>query len=541
MPPRSPRGAPPSQPPCTLYERAPGDASAPLGTQYRRREPEKTLLYRVVARELPSFAQSVREHSDYGQGLPGFVDKELSGYLDCGILARGFARVKCSDCRRESLVAFSCRNRGVCPSCTTRRMHDTAAHLVDRVLPWVPMRQWVLTFPPRIRWHLAADPKLASSALTLFIGALFHFQTRRARAIGIRLPRRNGSGAVTFLHRFGSDLRLALHFHTLVPDGVFVAPAGADLEARPRFVPLEPPTDEEVTRVLHRIITRVRKLVERRGRSEVDPEPGDPLTAAYAAASRSPGRGSIAVEEEPPALCARIEGFSLHAATRVHQNDREGLERLCRYGARPALSAERLSEREDGTLDYRMKRRFSDGRDTITFTPHELLRRLCALIPPPRNHQTRYHGIFGPRARRRAALTGRKSTPRSSPTLDKPPVAVVSPPAPPPSPSPPLPSPLPPPSLLPGLGDPPPEPDRPVRLPWADLLRRVHGIDVRRCGHCGGPLRVLAYLTDPGTLRKILEHLGLPWTLPPRGPPPSPPRPPPTQRLLDLSASPTGP
>lgn len=55
-------------------------------------------------------------------------------------------------------------------------MHDTAAHLVDRVIPRVPMRQWVATFPRRVRYHLAADPKLATVALREVTRAIFAFQ-----------------------------------------------------------------------------------------------------------------------------------------------------------------------------------------------------------------------------------------------------------------------------------------------------------------------------------------------------------------------------
>ena len=125
--------------PSVVYERSPGAASATLDPTYRRREPEKTLLYQFLARELPAYAASMREASDYGQGMPGFVDKELLGYLDCGLLCRGLARVTCADYRHEMLVAWSCKGRGLCPSCTTRRMNDVAAHLVDRVLPHVPV------------------------------------------------------------------------------------------------------------------------------------------------------------------------------------------------------------------------------------------------------------------------------------------------------------------------------------------------------------------------------------------------------------------
>src|SRR5216117_2755117 len=76
----------------------------------------------------------------------------------------------------------------------------------------------------------------------------------------------------------------------------------------------------------------------------------------------------------------------------------------------------------DETLLYRMKRTFSDGTQAIRFAAQELLSRLCALIPPARVHLTRYHGIFAPRARRRAALTGCTSVPRSAPLTTPPPV-----------------------------------------------------------------------------------------------------------------------
>jgi len=187
------------------YERRPGAASALLPREYRRREPETTVLHRVVREQLQTLLAEAREASDYGHGLPRVVERELRAYLSCGLLAHGFSRVKCGACGHELLVAFSCKGRGVCPSCTARRANDTAAHLVDRVLPHVPMRQYVLTFPKRIRWHLARDPSLSSAALTLFLRALFAFQRKRARAEGVQAGK---PGAVTFVQRFGSALNL---------------------------------------------------------------------------------------------------------------------------------------------------------------------------------------------------------------------------------------------------------------------------------------------------------------------------------------------
>ncbi len=58
------------------------------------------------------------------------VERDFRRYLECGILAYGFARAYCADCGRDFLVAFSCKGRGVCPSCNARRMAQTAAHTI---------------------------------------------------------------------------------------------------------------------------------------------------------------------------------------------------------------------------------------------------------------------------------------------------------------------------------------------------------------------------------------------------------------------------
>ena len=114
---------------------SPGQSAA-----YRRHRPEDTLLYRIVEQHYPAFAALV---SEQGRALPTFVQREFEAYLRCGRLEHGFLRVRCSTCHAEKLVAFSCKRRGFCPSCGARRMVDSAALLVDEVLPAVPIRQWV--------------------------------------------------------------------------------------------------------------------------------------------------------------------------------------------------------------------------------------------------------------------------------------------------------------------------------------------------------------------------------------------------------------
>src|SRR5436309_14092999 len=128
-------------------------------SDYTPRSPEQTLLHRVVRTELEPFLIRARARE---RPAPHFVEQELRAFLRCGILAHGFLRLHCDDCGHDRLVAFSCKRRGFCPSCGGRRMADTAAHLVERVLPVVPVRQWVLTLPYPLRYRCAYDAKLTT-------------------------------------------------------------------------------------------------------------------------------------------------------------------------------------------------------------------------------------------------------------------------------------------------------------------------------------------------------------------------------------------
>ena len=88
--------------------------------------------------------------------------------------------------------------------------------------------------------------------------------------------------------------------------------------------------------------------------------------------------------------------MSLHAEVSVPARDRRRLERLCRYVARPPLAIERLEAAPDGRLAYRLKTPWRDGTTHVLMERHELLERLAPLIPPPRAHQVRYHGVLAP-------------------------------------------------------------------------------------------------------------------------------------------------
>jgi hypothetical protein len=202
-------------------------------------------------------------------------------------------------------------------------------------------------------------------------------------------------------------------------------------------------------------------------------------------------------------------GMSLHADVAVPARDRGRLERLCRYVARPPLASDRLEERPDGRLTVRLKTRWRDGTTHVLMERSELIDRLVPLIPPPRAHQVRYHGILAPCASLRSRVVpsgevglercisteGAEATPASGARA-----AADQAPR--------------------GPERNPPREDRPVdstprRLRWAALLQRVFDIDALRCPRCGSTLRLIAAIEDPAIARRILECIGLPARAPP--------------------------
>jgi len=86
----------------------------------------------------------------------------------------------CATCHDEKLLAFSCKKRGFCPSCGARRMADSAALLVDEVLPHQPMRQWVLSFPFPLRFLFASQPIIMGKVLGIVYRAIATHVTRKA-------------------------------------------------------------------------------------------------------------------------------------------------------------------------------------------------------------------------------------------------------------------------------------------------------------------------------------------------------------------------
>ena len=179
------------------------------------------------------------------------------------------------------------------------------------------------------------------------------------------------------------------------------------------------------------------------------------------------------------------QSFGLHADTWCGPQQRQKLERLCRYITRPALGHKRLSRTRAGEVVLQLKTPYRDGTTHLVMTPLEFLQRLAALVPRPRLHLIRFHGVLAPNATLRSQIVPGEANPETD---------------------------------IANRNDDPPFASPRARMSWAQLLKRVFAIDITTCPQCGGPLTILAAIEDPSIIVKILNHLGLPIRGPPRAP-----------------------
>ena len=125
---------------------------------------------------------------------------------------------------------------------------------------------------------------------------------------------------------------------------------------------------------------------------------------------------------------------------------------------------------------YTLKTPYRDGTTHIVLEPLDLIARLAALVPPPRMHLTRYHGVFAPHSRLRAVVTpagrGRGRKPQADEVTDKPVVP------------------------------------RHVAMNWAQRLKRVFGVEIESCARCGGKLKVARGVWRAGPVKADLGLRG---------------------------------
>jgi hypothetical protein len=108
-------------------------------------------------------------------------------------------------------------------------------------------------------------------------------------------------------------------------------------------------------------------------------------------------------------LVGKVAGFSLHAGVSAKAGQRDKLERLCRYISRPPVSVHRLSLTQNGKIRYELKTPYRNGTTHMIFEPLDFISKLAALVPVPGANLTRFHGVFAPNSRYRAAIINQAS------------------------------------------------------------------------------------------------------------------------------------
>jgi hypothetical protein len=353
----------------------------------------------------------------------------------------------------------------------------------------------VLSFPIPLRFLFA---ELLAPVLQIVHRVMSGFLIKQAGLKRIQAD----TGAVTLVQRFGSAANLNIHLHCLVLDGVYRSTEGV-----PVFHAVRAPTAGQLQALLMRIIKRIMKLLTRIGYlieeqgmaylTEADPDialvPLQQAACTYRIAF-GPRAGqkvltwqTVPSQEAPstPQRCVNEQGFSLHAEVRCAINQRYKLEHLCRYITRPAISNERLTLNRAGDVVLQLKSLYHDGTTQIVMAPLEFMQRLAALVPRPRLHLIRFHGVLAPNAKLRPEIVPSAPGNATNTAAGHRNTA---------------------------------HPSGPARISWARLLKRVFDIDMEHCPQCSGSLKIIAAIEHPPVIAKLLTPLGLPARAPPRSP-----------------------
>jgi hypothetical protein len=312
---------------------------------YKRRTPESTTLYQIVfhTKQKLEHCWEERFQSEFGV-LRDEVLSVLDEYLNCGLLEHGAARVYCDTCKYSLLVAFSCKKRGVCPSCSAKRAVIFAEHLYDEVLEDVPTRHIVFSIPKRLRPYFKYNRKLCD---ILFKSAW--------KSVEENLSLDSGIPALALtLQTAGEALNWNPHLHGMLADGVF-----SDDGTFTQFSEINLKAIEE----------RFAELV----------------LGAFAK------QELITDDVMSQILSQTYTGFSVWIGDRFQD---EGSEKfVARYVERGPISLEKLTIQDD-IVTYTTK----DGT-AHEFDPVEFLATLSAHIPKPYESITRYYGWYSCRAR----------------------------------------------------------------------------------------------------------------------------------------------
>jgi hypothetical protein len=397
---------------------------------YRPRRPESTTFYQLIEEHFEEYKGVYEERFEAHDGpWRSIVERAVRGYLDCGRLHGGFARLRCRGRKAEHLLAFSCQTRNFCGSCQAKRAALFAERLREDLLADVPHRHLIFTVPKALRGLFRRERKLLGLlSRTAFDAICRAYQAHFGR--DDVLP-----GCVASLQTFGSfSANFHPHAHLLVTEGVF--------------------TPDRVFLPLHSIdVNAIEKLFQ------------DLLLRRLHAAER------LSEDFIERLGSWRHSGFSVHGEQVVMPDETARIERLARYLTRPPLPVTAVSRDDSGRVVVATPPDPRTGSTELHLDPVEWVHRICSQIPDPRLHLTRSYGAYANKIRRSRLPA------RPQPLAD------------------------------------PPDADADTdfvkarKASWARLLRRIYEADPLICPRCGDTMDILAIISEPPIIDRILRHI----------------------------------
>jgi hypothetical protein len=292
----------------------------------------------------------------------GFVDDVVARYLDCGTAEAGFARLKCLECGSERLLTFSCRQRGLCPSCDAKRAAAFAAFLHDEVLEEVPHAMWVFTIPKMLRVYFLHYRELLGE-----LSRAAYETVKELMGKAVLEEEHLRPGMVSVVQTFGDQVRFHPHLHVLCSRGGW--------NARGEWVPL-PYVDTRKAEELFR--HRVLRLLK--------------------------DKDLLSEERIELLLSWKTSGFSIDESVRIPAGEKRMLEHVVRYMLRSPVSLSR-TRWEPGSREvfYTSKGSHDEPEQTQlngqSIDPLEFIARVITQIPDPRRHLVFYYGHYSNVAR----------------------------------------------------------------------------------------------------------------------------------------------
>ena len=373
------------------------------------------------------------------------LERAVTRFLTCGDYRQGVDRLRCvnPECRHEYFRPFSCKGFFLCPSCSQKRTLLFAEYLDEQLLLALPHRQFVFTLPKALRVFLRHDQRLFADLARLIFNLIAEFYSTAA-------GKPISTAAVVAYQPFGDSLRFNPHFHALILEG------GFDSSGRFYHLPIHD-TASLAECLRRRTIGLFLKL------------------------------GLITQRFADTLLCWKHSGFSVDNSVRLDGGDHKARQALAQYIARAPLSLQKLTyDALGGKILYHTSYNPWLKQNTTLWDAMDFIAALTQFIPPWGVRCIHYYGLY--------------SSPCKARWQRLPHVARVAPAAWKESHAEQLPG-------DPGFAQRQTVPQRACRSAWARLIAKVYEVDPLICPHCGSEMKLIAVITDPPEVRKILRHL----------------------------------